>query len=51
MPDEGLRQDFDGCVNLYKDFVKKSNVDRKLLGITALSLDYASGNKSALLSP
>ena len=47
MSDEILRQDFDGCVTLYKDFVKQSIVDdRQLLGILVSSSNYASGNKS-----
>ena len=36
---EGLCQDFDGCVTLYKDFVKQSSTYyRQSLGIFALSL-------------
>ena len=49
---EGLCQDFDGCVTLYKDFVKQSSTYyRQSLGIFALSLKNTSGNKSVLFSP
>ena len=52
MSDESLRQDFDGCVMLYKDCVKQSSADvRQLLGITASSTDYSSGNKSVMFAP
>ena len=52
MSDEILRQDFDGCVTLYKDFVKQSIVDdRQLLGILVSSSNYASGNKSVKFPP
>ena len=38
MSDEILCHDFDGCVTLYKDFVKNSSAyDRKLLGIAVSS--------------
>ena len=49
---EGLRQDFDRCVTIYKDFAKQSSADdRQLLGITTLSLNEASGNKSVSFDP
>ena len=51
MSDEVLRQDFCGCVTLYKDFVNKSNVESLFLGIVLISLNNASGNKSALFAP
>ena len=44
---ESLRQDFDGCMRLYKDFVKQSSADdRQLLGIAAPSKKNSIGNKS-----
>ena len=52
MSDEILHQDFDGCVTLYKDFLKQSRADnRQLLGIAASSTNNDSGNKSITLSP
>ena len=47
-----MHQDFDGCANLYKYFVKQYNVDyMQLLGIAVISLDDVSGNKSDSFSP
>ena len=44
---EILRRNFDGCVTLYKDFVKKSSADNsQLLGIAVSSSKHSSGNKS-----
>ena len=52
MSDEGLHQDFDGCITLYKDFVKQSSADdRQLLGIEASSSNDVGGNKSVAFSP
>ena len=50
--DESLCQDFDGCVTLYNNFVKKLSVDnRQLLGIVVSSINNASGNMSVILAP
>ena len=47
-----MRQDFDRCVNLYKDFVKESSTDaRQLLGIAESISNDANGNKSVLFAP
>ena len=52
MPDESLHQDFDGCVTLYKDFVKQSSADNsQSLGILASSTKNSSGNKSVTFLP
>ena len=52
MSDERLRQDFDGCITLYKDFMKHLIADnRRSLGIVASSTNNASGNKSVTFSP
>ena len=52
MSDKSVRQDFDGCVTLYKDFVKQSSVDdMQLLGIASPSSNDASGNKSVTFDP
>ena len=50
--DESLRQDFEGCVTLYKDFFKKLSADdRQLLDIAASITNNASGNKSVTFPP
>ena len=52
MSDEILHQDFDGCINLYKDFVKQSSTnDRQSIGIISASTNNASGTKSGTLPP
>ena len=52
MLDESLRQDFDGCVILYKEFLKQLSVDnRQSLGITAPRPNNDSGNKSVTFTP
>ena len=52
MSGEGLRQYIYVCMTLYKDCVKHSNVDdSQSLGIVVLTLDGASGNKSASFDP
>ena len=52
MSDESLRQYFDGCMTLYKDFFKQSSVnDRQSLGIVESSTKDASGIKSVAFSP
>ena len=49
---ESLRQDFYGCVTLYKDFVKQSSADdSQLLGIVASSSNDASGKNSFVFAP
>ena len=52
MSDESLHQYFDGCVKLYKDFVKQSSTDdRQLLGIATSSTKNSSGKKSVKFYP
>ena len=52
MSDKSLRQDFDGCVTLYKEFVKHSSTnDRQSLGITAARTKNYGGTKSVTFSP
>ena len=52
MSDESLRQDFDECVTLYKDFLKQLSADdRKSLGIAASRTNNASGKKSVKFTP
>ena len=51
MSDERQRQYFDGCVTLYKDFVKQSRVDdMQPLGISESSTKNDRGNKSVTFS-
>ena len=52
MSDESLRHDFNGCVTLYNDFVKKLSTDcRQSLGTAASITNNASGNKSITFYP
>ena len=52
MSNEGLRQDFDRCVTLCKDFVKQSSADnRQLLGIAESSSNNARKNKGVTFAP
>ena len=47
-----LRQDFDGYVMLYKDFVKQSSAyNMQLLGIAESSTTNSSGNKIIIFAP
>ena len=52
MSDESLLQYFDGCVKLYKDFIKQSSAEyMHSLGIVDSSSNDASENKSVTLDP
>ena len=52
MSDESPRQNFDGCVMLYKDFFKQESADNKQpLGIAASITKKSSGNKSVTFTP
>ena len=52
MSDKSLRQDFDKCVALYKNFVKQSSTDDiQSLGIAVSITKNASGNKSVTFPP
>ena len=52
MSDEILRQDFDKCVTLYKEFVKQSRTnDRQSLGIAVAITNNAGGTKSVTFPP
>ena len=52
MSDEILRQDFEGCITLYKEFVKQLSADdRKLLGIAAEIINNDGGTKSVTFTP
>ena len=52
MSDESLRQDFDGCFTLYKNFVKQYSANKiKSLDIAEASTNNASGNKSVTFPP
>ena len=52
MSDEILRQDCDGCVTLYKDFVKQlSTNDRQSLGFVEAITNNAGGTKSVTFTP
>ena len=50
--DKGLCQCFDGCVTLYKDYVKQSSAyDRQLIDIAESISNNFSGNKIVKVSP
>ena len=52
MSDKSLRQDFDKCVALYKNFVKQSSTDDiQSLGIAESITNNTSGNKSVTFPP
>ena len=52
MSDESLRQDFDRCVTLKKEFVTQLIMDdRQLLGIAESSTNNDSENKSITFAP
>ena len=52
MSDESLHQDSDGCITLYKGFVKHSSAyNIQSLGISASSTNHFSGNKSITFAP
>ena len=52
MSDESLRQDFYGCVTLYKDFVKQSSAENtQVLVIATSGTNNDSGKESVTFDP
>ena len=52
MSDESIREEFDRCGTLYKDFFKQLSADdRQFLDIVASITNNSSVNKSIIFSP